>query len=115
MSAISKPEPARELLPPAGSPTRTAAGRAFLWPRGPVLLRVCSWCQSFLGTKPGGGVTKTQITHGICQACTARLMAEGAAERAANGDDARPHERAGAWLVIKALAVWAWIRKPWTR
>jgi hypothetical protein len=36
-------------------------------PRGPVILVVCSWCQTFQGWKVGA--TKTAISHGICSDC----------------------------------------------
>ena len=35
--------------------------------------RVCSWCDKDMGEKPGG----EGVTHGICDECIERIMAEG--------------------------------------
>ena len=31
------------------------------------MVRVCAWCQKFIGLKPGGGLNG--VTHGICKSC----------------------------------------------
>lgn len=62
-------EPAKGIPQPDATPSVTGAG-SILFPRGPVLIEVCAWCQSVLGfvtTKQ----PRTDITHGICRSCCA--------------------------------------------
>lgn len=44
--------------------------------RGPVILRVCSWCQSFMGVKDAGGLRQTALSHGMCERCAATFRRE---------------------------------------
>jgi hypothetical protein len=44
--------------------------------RGPVILRVCSWCQSFMGVKDAGGLRETMLSHGMCDRCAAAFRRE---------------------------------------
>ena len=46
------------------------------YPRGPVVLRVCAWCQSFMGVKDAGGNRETMLSHGMCEACQEKWVAE---------------------------------------
>ena len=58
---------------PSATPSATGAG-SISFPRGPVLIEVCAWCQSVLGFK----VTehkRTDISHGICTSCGANARA----------------------------------------
>jgi hypothetical protein len=42
-----------------------------VYPKGPVVLRVCAWCQSFLGLEqyPEIHMDKTIVSHGMCEPC----------------------------------------------
>lgn len=44
--------------------------------RGPVILRVCSWCQCFMGVKDAGGLKETILSHGMCRRCAAAWRRE---------------------------------------
>jgi hypothetical protein len=43
------------------------------WPRGPVLVRVCAWCQIVMGVAAAGETQRTALTHGICEECNRRM------------------------------------------
>ena len=42
---------------------------------GPVLVRVCAWCQSFIGLTAAEGLDRTTLTHGVCRRCAQRWRA----------------------------------------
>lgn len=59
----------------------------YLAPSDPPLKVVCAWCPDFVPAPPTDG---TEVTHGICATCLARLKREeeeAAAEREDADDD----------------------------
>lgn len=42
------------------------------FPVGPVLIQVCAWCESIMGTLATQN-PRTALTYGICTACARRL------------------------------------------
>jgi hypothetical protein len=63
-----------------------------------MALRRCAWCEKTLGIAPGPAESET---HGICDACEARLAAESALAHALVGlraiTDEMERARAGIW------------------
>jgi hypothetical protein len=54
---------------------------------GPVLMRVCAWCQGVLGfvlLEPGPGV-KSGLTHGLCPKCKEQMDAAFKRQQEAQG------------------------------
>jgi len=53
---------------PSGMPP----GETYLT-KGPSLVRVCSWCQAVMGVREAPEMSKTALTHGVCDRCLRAL------------------------------------------
>ena len=59
-----------KLCPPGATPGPATIPAP---PSGPVLVRVCCWCQSVMGFRADPGATKTTLTHGLCPGCQVKF------------------------------------------